>query len=64
MLVTLLVFLSFVDFLINKLYLVSYVSNDNRGYRFSHGVVRLVTSVGNDVGYIVGFLILCGFSNK
>ena len=56
MLVTLLVFLSFVDFLINKLYLVSFVSNNNRGNRFSHGVIRLVISVGKDVGYIVGFL--------
>ena len=41
-----------------------YVGNDIRGYRFSHRVVSLVTSVGNDVGYIVGFLILCGFSYK
>ena len=56
MLVTLLVFLSFVDFLINKSYLVTYVSNDIHGYRFSHGVIRSVTSFGKDVGYIAGFL--------
>ena len=64
MLVTLLVFLSFVDLLINKLYLVSFVNNDIRGHRFSHGVIRSVTSVGNDVGYIAGFLTISGPVHK